>query len=91
LRKKYCKHGNIFYADKNHSSPFWKGVILAAQAIKLSYRWLLENSRKIMFWADMLFGTAPLAVQFWDLYCTCNEKTKTLAENFLIQYDAKLE
>jgi hypothetical protein len=28
----------------------------------------------------MLFGTASLAVQFWDLYCICNEKTKTRAE-----------
>jgi hypothetical protein len=30
---KYCRHSNIFYTDKNHASQFWKGVILAAQAL----------------------------------------------------------
>jgi hypothetical protein len=26
------------------------------------------------------FNTAHLIVQFWDLYCICNEKTKTIDE-----------
>jgi hypothetical protein len=34
----------------------------------------------VKFWDDTWFGTAPLVVQFWDLYCICNEKIKTLAE-----------
>jgi hypothetical protein len=28
--RKYCRKGNIFRSDKNHASPFWKGIILAA-------------------------------------------------------------
>jgi hypothetical protein len=80
VEMKYCRHGNIFHANQGHPSPFWKGVLMAAQAVKLGYRWLPRDGRKIKFWEDTWFGTAPLAVQFWDLYCICNEKTKTLAE-----------
>jgi hypothetical protein len=54
-------------------------VILAAHAVKLGYRWVPGNGQRIHFWEDTWFGTAPLAVQFWDLYCNCNEKTSTLA------------
>jgi hypothetical protein len=36
--KKYCKGCSIFYIDKKQASPFWKGVILAAQAVKMGYR-----------------------------------------------------
>jgi hypothetical protein len=32
---KYCRKGNIFCSDKNHTSPLWKGVILAVQAVKM--------------------------------------------------------
>jgi hypothetical protein len=28
--RKYYRTNNIFYTDKTHASPFWKGVILAA-------------------------------------------------------------
>jgi hypothetical protein len=80
VEKKYCNHENIFYADNGHASPFWKGVILAAQAVKLGYRWLPGNGRTVKFWEDTWFGTTPLAMQFCDLYCICNEKTKTVAE-----------
>jgi hypothetical protein len=54
-------------------------VILTAQAIKLGYRWVPVNGQRIHFWEDTWFGIAPLAVQIWDLYCICNEKTSTLA------------
>jgi hypothetical protein len=54
-------------------------VILTAQAIKLSYRWVPVNGQRIHFCEDTWFGIAPLAVQIWDLYCICNEKTSTLA------------
>jgi hypothetical protein len=26
IEKKYCSHGNIFYANNGHPSPFWKGL-----------------------------------------------------------------
>jgi hypothetical protein len=47
--KKYCSHGDIFYADNGHASPFWKGIILAAQAVKLGYRWLLVMGELLKF------------------------------------------
>jgi hypothetical protein len=38
INEKYCKDNSIFYADRRHASPFWKGVMLAAQALKFGYR-----------------------------------------------------
>jgi hypothetical protein len=29
--------------------PFWKGIILAVQAVKLGYIWVTGNERKIRF------------------------------------------
>jgi hypothetical protein len=55
-------------------------VILAAQVVKLDYRWVVGDGTKIRFWEDSWFGSVPLAVQFWELYCVCNEKTRTMAE-----------
>jgi hypothetical protein len=49
IDKKYCKHGNMFCSDKTHASPFWKGVIMAAQAMKFGYKWLPGNGKKIRF------------------------------------------
>jgi hypothetical protein len=72
--------GGIFFSDKRLASPFWKGVIMAAQAIKHGYMWLVGNGKKVYFWEDIWFGTSPPAVQFWDLYCICNEKSKVLAD-----------
>jgi hypothetical protein len=43
VRKKYCRQENIFYSEKKQTSHFWKGVILAAQAVKLGYRWVVGN------------------------------------------------
>jgi hypothetical protein len=48
--------------------------------VKFGYKWIPGNGRKIRFLEDIWFGIAPLAIQFWELYCICNEKTKTLAE-----------
>jgi hypothetical protein len=80
VHRKYCSKDNIFYTDKAHSSPFWKGMILAAQAAKFGCRWVPGNGRKIHFLENIWFGTTPLVVQFWDLYCIHNEKTKTISE-----------
>jgi hypothetical protein len=52
--------------------------MLAAQALKFGYRWKVGNGKQIQFLEDTWFGTAPLAVQFWELYCICNEKSKKM-------------
>jgi hypothetical protein len=84
VEAKYCRSGNIFQADSGHLSPFGKGVMLAPQAVKLGYRWLHGDGKKIRFWEETWFGTAPMTVQFWELYCICNEKTRTLAEVWVV-------
>jgi hypothetical protein len=55
-------------------------VILTSQVVKLGYRWVHGNGKKVHFWEDTWFGTAPLAVQFCKLYCVFNEKASTIAE-----------
>jgi hypothetical protein len=80
VEKKYCSRENIFHADRNDASPFWKEVMLAAQALKFGYRWKVGDGKQIHFWEDTWFGTAPLAVQFWELYCICNEKSRKIAD-----------
>jgi hypothetical protein len=55
-------------------------VIQAAQVVKLGYRWVVGDGTKIRFWEDSWFGSVPLAVQFWELYYVCNEKTRTMTE-----------
>jgi hypothetical protein len=80
--QKYCRRGNIFCSDRSLAPPFWKCVILAAQAVKMGYMWSVGKGKgdKVRFWEDTWVGTAPLAVQFWELYCICNEKTKVVSE-----------
>jgi hypothetical protein len=48
--RKYCRNMNILHTDKSHASPFWKGVILAAQALKFGYRWVVGNGK---IWISM--------------------------------------
>jgi hypothetical protein len=50
--RKYYSRGNIFCSDKKQASPFWKGVILATQAVKLGYRWVVGNGKNVRFWKD---------------------------------------
>jgi hypothetical protein len=38
------------------------------------------SGQKIRFWEDIWVGTAPLAIQFREVYCICNEKTKVISE-----------
>jgi hypothetical protein len=52
----------------------------AAQALKFGYRWIAGNGRKIRFWEDCWFGTSPLSIQFWEIYCVCNETCQTISE-----------
>jgi hypothetical protein len=46
---KYCSRNSIFYADQNGASSFWKGVMLAAKALKFEYIWNVGNGEKILF------------------------------------------
>jgi hypothetical protein len=41
---------------------------------------VVGDGRKIHFWEDTWFGTAPLAVQFWDMYTICNKKSKKFSK-----------
>lgn len=50
----------------------------AARAVKFGYRWVIRNGRSIRFWEDCWFGSAPLVVQYWVLYCICREQCITL-------------
>jgi hypothetical protein len=55
-------------------------VFLVAHALKFGYRWVLGDGCKVKFWEDTWFGSAPLAMQIWDMYKICNEKTKTVSK-----------
>jgi hypothetical protein len=46
---KYCSQGNIFRINRNNSSTFWKGVLLAAQAVKMGYRCVPGDGKQIRF------------------------------------------
>ena len=52
----------------------------AAKALKLVYRWVVGDGKKIRFWADIWFETSPLSVQFWPLYSICHQHFVSLAE-----------
>ena len=71
---------NIFCSSSTQASTFWKGVLWAAKALKFGYKWHVGNGKKVRFWEDNWFGNAPLTVQFWDLFCICDQKGVTLSE-----------
>jgi hypothetical protein len=48
--------------------------------VKFHYRWKIGDGAKIRFWEDTWFGNSPLVVQFWDIYCICDQIDKTVAE-----------
>jgi hypothetical protein len=54
--------------------PFWKGVLWAARAAKMGYKWKIGDGKNIRFWEDQWFGSCSLAIQYWDLYSISNEK-----------------
>jgi hypothetical protein len=74
------KNPNIFACIDTNSSKFWKGFIWALNAVRLGYRWKVGDGKQIRFWEDTWFGTSPLSVQFWDMYCICNEKMATISQ-----------
>jgi hypothetical protein len=71
---------NIFCSSTDGSSQFFKGVMWAAKAAKIGYRWKIGNGRKVKFWEDNWLGSSSLAIQFWDLYIIMNEKNKTVQD-----------
>jgi hypothetical protein len=46
---KYDVCPNIFWANPSTYSPFWKGVMWAAHAAKIGYRWKIGKGDKILF------------------------------------------
>jgi hypothetical protein len=46
----------------------------------MGYRWVVRDGCQVQYWEGAWSGSAPLTVQFWELYYVCNEKSKTLAE-----------
>jgi hypothetical protein len=71
---------NIFCSSHNRSSQFFKGLMWAAKAAEMGYRWKVGNGKKIKFWEDNWLGHSSLAVQFWDLYLIVNEKSSSIAD-----------
>jgi hypothetical protein len=71
---------NLFFWNGRNCSPFWKGVIWAAQAAKMGYKWRIGDGKRVRFWEDQWFGTCSLAIQFWEIYSINNEQGKTIKE-----------
>jgi len=53
--KYMINHPNIFCCLDNGTSPFWKGVLWAAQAARNGYCWNIGNGRRVRFWEDQWF------------------------------------
>jgi hypothetical protein len=77
---KYDLTPNILCAAPQSFSPFWKGVMWAANAAKLGYRWNLGNGLKILFWTDIWLGNCSLAILYWDLFILVHEQEVTVAQ-----------
>jgi hypothetical protein len=71
---------NLFCTNDTNASQFFKGLMWAAKAAKMGFRWCVGNGKKIKFWEDNWLGTSSLAIQFWELYVIVNEKTGTIAD-----------
>ncbi|KAL6639026.1 hypothetical protein ACP70R_022756 [Stipagrostis hirtigluma subsp. patula] len=71
---------NVFACPDDEGSNFWKGVMWAAKAGKLGYRWVVGNGKKIKFWEDNWLGSSSLAIQFFEIYSLVNEKNKTIEQ-----------
>jgi mannosylglycoprotein endo-beta-mannosidase len=69
-----------FNCNDIHTSRFFKGFLWAAKSVQFGYRWMVGDGTKIRFWEDTWFGTSPLSVQFWDLYCVYNEQLATISQ-----------
>lgn len=53
---------NIFYSNTNGASQFFKGVMWAASAAKMGFKWHIGNGKKVRFWEDNWLGSTSLAI-----------------------------
>ena len=72
------QNNNIFACSAAGASPFWKGVLWAAQAAKPGFSWNIGNGKRARFLENHWFGNAALATQYWDLYNLANEHIITV-------------
>lgn len=59
---KYRTHPNFLGCPDFHSSPFWKGVLLAAKAAQMGVTWKIGNGKRVRFWEDHWIGNFSLAI-----------------------------
>jgi hypothetical protein len=71
---------NLFCSESREASSFWKGILWAAQAAKMGYRWHVDDGTKIRFWEDHWFGSCSLAIQYWDIFSIVNEQGCTIKD-----------
>jgi hypothetical protein len=71
---------NIFCSSTVGSSQFFKGMMWASKAAKMGYKWKIGNGKKVKFWEDNWLASSSLAIQYWDLYMSLNEKNKTVQD-----------
>jgi hypothetical protein len=64
---------NIFCFNDRLSSPVWKGIIWAAKAAKMGFKWKIGKGDKVLFWEDQWFGSCSLAIQYREIYSIVNE------------------
>lgn len=75
LDSKYgADNPNLWCASVNGASQFFRGLMWAAQAARLGYRWKVGDGRKIKFWEDNWLGQSSLAIQYWEIYVLVHEK-----------------
>jgi hypothetical protein len=78
---KYNVSPNIFHGrPPPQCSPFWKGVMWAAAAAKIGFRWSVGKGEKVLFREDIFIGNCSLAILYWDLYVIVNEQKSTIAD-----------
>jgi len=81
LDSKYrTKNPNILCCPDVGASPFWKGVLWAAQAAHMGVKWIVGNGRKIRFWEDIWLGNTSLAILYWPLYVINEQQGKTVSD-----------
>jgi hypothetical protein len=71
----------LLCCHERNSSPFGKGVMWAAHAARMGYRWQVGNWKRVHFWEDQWFGTCSLAIQFWKFFVIVNEQGRTVDES----------
>jgi hypothetical protein len=79
-----CKYDtlspNVFCYNGRNLSPFCRGVLWAAKAAKMGFRWKVGNGQRIRFWEDQWFGSCSLAIQFWEIYTIVHEQGISLRD-----------